>query len=164
MDVDALLDSARLPEVTVRLCLRLDLVARYEELTRQIVAGPGAVVGAEGLAGAPAEGEEVAVDELADLKAQMDAATLPVTLRAHDKRSWAQLMQDCPAEAGNEDHAKAGYNTEKFYAVAIRQAIVDPPMTGGQIDKLFAVLSDPQYELLCAGINRLNVHGVSVPL
>lgn len=156
MDIEQLLSDARLPELTTDLCLRGDLVADYDLAVRQATAS----VVRDSLGAGRAEDDE----RVAGLREQIRQATITVRMRAVSRRRWDELMRSHPPRPDNDPDQRAGYNIEDFYFAAVRESIVDPSMTPSQFERLVDKLTESQYNGLIAVVNRLNVHGVSLPL
>lgn len=159
-DIDALLDQARKPERTVRVCLRGDLVADIEEKERQIaesmtsdrVAGPRAALG----------------DEIDALREQMEAASVTLRLRALNRRAWADLEAKHPPrkDDAGELHrldAVVGFNNDALFAEAIPQSLVDPELTPAQLDRLLDAITNQQYDEIVTCVYILNCQRITVP-
>lgn len=158
-DIDDLLAAARLPETTVPLCLRGDLVAEVEELERQLVteeAKPKVSIASGGSARALAE-------RIAQLQGEMEAYTRPFRLRAMARHDWTRFLMEHPPRSGNDLDARVGYNQETFLPALIRRCLVDPALSDDQWAKLDAVLTDAQFDMLSSAAWGINRRDVSVP-
>lgn len=158
-DIDALLAQARKPEGTVRVCLRGDLVAEIEERERQI---SQAVTDRVGTAAA------LLGEEIEQLREQMEAASITLRFRALDRRTWADLEAKHPPRKDgdgetNRYDAGVGFNIDALTADAIPQALVDPPLTPSQLDRLLDAITNRQYDEIAGCIYSLNCSTVTVP-
>jgi hypothetical protein len=154
-DVDAWLNSARLPEKTHPLCLRGDLVADYENLKRR----KAEVAKTDSLAGESAEIEE----QLDRLREEMKTATVVVRMRAMPKRRWDELINAHKPREDNELDQAIGYDPDAFFNAAIPESIVEPKLTPAQWAKLSESLTEAQYNDLVSVVNDLNVRKVDIP-
>lgn len=151
IDIDALIDGAQLAERSMPLCLRPDLVARYEELDVRRARAGGQ--NADSLAGAGGEAAEIRA-QMDDLREQMIASTVTVTVRALPRPKFQRLLKMHPVrrdEDGtvNPDDAEFGANTATFWGALLRASWVAPVMSKARLDKLLdELLSDRQFEKL----------------
>jgi hypothetical protein len=147
-----LLAQAKPAEHTIRLCLRGDLQAQFEELDRQRAEAASKTDG-DSLAGSPA----VAIARRMEaLREEMDAATVTFTVRALSRKRYQALVAAHPPrrdEKGDvlDDDREMGVNQTTFWEPLIRACAVDPELTEDQWRRLLDdVLSDRQYEQLAS--------------
>ena len=157
-DINQLIADSRLPEKTMRLCLRGDLVADHEQLVRETAKAKPA---ADSLAGPAATDTDTRLEQLRE---QMRDATITIRMRALPRRRWQQLMDSHPAAAAdNEQQPTYGYDPEAFFAAVIPESIVEPQLTAEQWTKLADVLTESQYGELADLVNALNIRKVDIP-
>lgn len=150
-DFATLLAGARLPERTVHLCLRADLVAEHEELDGQLsklVDKPVAKFAGDG------RGE--LKQRIEALEAEMTAATYPFRFRALPKPAWRAFVAAHPPrkdDAGEVDEADAliGVNRETFFDVLVRRCCIDPVLDDQGWRKLLGDSEAEQARLTAAG-------------
>lgn len=142
-DIKTMLAAARLPERTVPICLRGDLVAAHEQLERQLADIARRPV--DSLAGSGAG--EIA-DRIEALQDEMRAATVTFRLRALPKPRWRALLAEHPPRQDDDgkpvpEDAAVGVNLETFWDAIIRPCIVDP------------VIDDDTWSLMAGDDGRL---------
>lgn len=162
-DFKTLLAAARLPERTVAVCLRGDLVAEFEDVDRRLQALQGKP--SDSLAG---NGQAELVEQLEALQQQMREHTYPFRLRALPKHQFQRLLADHPPrrdEAGElvAVDAAIGVNTETMFTALIRACLVDPQLDDVQWADLDGKLTDRQYADLSDAAWYLNRGEVSIP-
>lgn len=159
VDIKALLAEAALPERTVVVCLRGDLVAQHEQAERELEALPAQPAT---LAGDP---DRLALAELvADLEAQMREAEVTFRLRALPRREWAGFLAAHPPRDGDKGDAVLGINIDTGFEAVLRTCVIDPVLDAGDWTRLLDVISDGQFERLALAAWRLCRGDVEVPL
>jgi hypothetical protein len=142
MDIKAMLADAHLPERTVPICLRGDLVAEHERLERKLEEAQRRP--ADSLEG---NGVGELVDAIMALEGRMQEATVNFRLRALPKPAWRALVVGHPPRKTDEGdpHPEdlAGFNTETFFDAITRACLVDP------------VVDDEAWELMAGDTGRL---------
>lgn len=156
-DFEQILAGVRPKTVTVRVCLRGDLLAQHEALERELAQArrDDAVESRHDLAPGVAR-------RLQELEAELDAAAVEFTFRAIGQKAWTDLLvQHKP----NEEHREVGYefNPTTFPQVAMAAAAVEPMMTEAQAQQLFAAVNFGQWQQLWRGCLAVNVEGSTVP-
>lgn len=165
------LASAKLPERTVEICLRGDLVAEHEEAERQLELAEKKTP--DSLAG---NGTAEIVERIEGLEEQMRESTETFTLRAlphrrsaaDDRPTHSELKKAHPPRrdaAGElvEDDEGAGYNVDTFNEALVRLCVVEPSMDEADWDALFAVISEGQFAVLAMACIFLNRGDINVP-
>lgn len=168
-DFRDLLKQARLPERTVPVCLRADLVADHEDLQRQLDQAQQAK--ADSLAGTGAGALE---DRIRELEGEMTASVVVFRLRAlpHSRRksdprpTFRELKAQHPAREIDgkvmpEDMMAGWINAQTFPDPLVRHSIVEPELTDEDWDEL--VLSQGQFDELATVAWELNQGKVDVP-
>lgn len=143
------LAKARPAERSIRLCLRGDLVAQWEDLERQLAKAQTQTAG-DSLAGTGASAIAKAMEELRE---QMDDSTVTFVVRALPRPAYRAFVAAHPPRQGPdgkpiEDDAD-GINTETFGFDLARACVVEPEMTDEEYAHLVDdILSDRQFEQL----------------
>lgn len=159
MDVHDAITAARLPERSVALCLRGDLVAEFEALDRRLEQLPGR---GDAL-NSSAEYLQVARD-IETVRQDMAAASVEFRLRALPRRRWNQLLLDHPPRVDSDTDKAVGINEATFYDALIAESIVDPSLSPGELTRLLDdVLTSAQYDEISRAAWTLNRKGVDVP-
>lgn len=168
-DFHELLKQARLPERTVAVCLRADLVADHEGLQRQLDQAQQRQV--DSLAGT---GTGILEERIRDLEADMKASivvfrlrALPHARRASDPRpTFRELRSQHPAREVDgkvlpEDMMAGWINAMTFPDPLVRHSIVEPELSDEDWENL--VLSQGQFDELATTAWELNQGKVDVP-
>lgn len=150
-DISEIFAGAKLPEDTVDLCLRADLVAEHERLDAELqerLEQPSQKLG-----GDPRRAE-LAV-QIVTLEEEMRESTITFRLRAMPKRRWRQMVLDHqPRLDENGDRIPADYrgvNSDTFYHPMIRASVVKPELTDEQWTRLLGHTAPEVEELEAAG-------------
>ena len=165
LDTDAWIDSAQLAERTLPLCLRGDLVARFEELDRQREIADEAR-GDSLASGSPAR--EIA-EQMEALRVQMRASTKMVVVRALPRKKWVALCEQHPPRRDDDGNVlvadrATGVNNETFWDPAIKACWVSPELTPAQFKRLLdEKVSDRQYDQLATLVFAVNNGDVDIP-
>lgn len=162
-DFAALLASAKLPERTVDICLRADLVADFEALDRQL-----AVLAEKPNPKMGDDGRFALRQQIEALEAEMKAATYPFRLRALSKPAWHALVAKHPPrrdDQGNIDERDRNLrvNVETFFDAIARACVVDPLLSDDDWELMLASLTDRQFDLLASVAWGLNREDVDIP-
>ncbi len=162
-DFTALLAGAQLPERTVPVCLRGDLVAAHEAADRALVEAQRTPSTGKEDTGV---GERLA--EVEHIEGLMRESTYLFRVRALPRRAFRALMAEHPprrTETGDPDpgDAQLSINRDTFFDALLRASTVDPVLTGEQWDELLDKLTDRQYGDLTDAAWFVNRDEVSVP-
>lgn len=153
-----ILRTAKLPETTVPVCVRGDLVAEVETLNNRLA---GLNSQADRLIGNP-EAREIA-EKIEALRAEMAEATVDLRLRALSHRAYAKLEAAHKPRANEDDDKRTGFNLETFPEALIRASIVDPELDEDTFDGLADALTFQQWDNLFTVAYMLNRREISVP-
>lgn len=167
MDVKQLIKRARLPEDTVSLCLRADLVAEYERVQAEHAKAQQAA--GQSLAGSG--GTVVALDErLAALREEMSGSMLTLTLRGLPSHRYQALADKHPPRVTDEKidrrDAVFGFNVDTFFPILARACTVAPELDDEDWESLLGddgKLTDAQVGKLCDAAWKLNRKDVDLP-
>lgn len=158
--------NAKLPELTVPICLRGDLVAEIEQLDRELVnAGSSPSSGMEDGARLRelAERIEALRDEMRE-----DDNNHTFVLRALPARDYRALKAQHPPRVDGEGDVVAedrvlGANIDTLAEPLLRACCVDPVLDDATWRSLEPVLSDGQYDQLANAALLVNQGAVTVP-
>ncbi len=159
--LDSMLDSARLAERSVELCLRGDLQADFEDVERQLREARTEQNDTRLTSGAEAK---ALAEELELLREQMTDSMITIRLRALPKLKWTKLLVE-----HKSDDPKQAFNADTFVPALLKLSVVDPEFTDGQWVKLIGdaesdgALSSAQYDLLSDAAWNLNRKDATVP-
>ncbi|AGL13882.1 hypothetical protein [Actinoplanes sp. N902-109] len=165
-DFNALLDQATRPEKTVQLCMRGDLVARHEQLDRELTKAQQRA--RDSLAGGNV-GE--LTDQIRAIEQEMADSTWTFRLRALRRRDFRALVAAHPPrrvvadgeEKIHEQDQFTGVNGETFHDALIRACLVDPELDDAQWERLVDSLNDRQFDELAGAAWGVNRSDVDVP-
>lgn len=167
MDVKEMIRSAKLPEATVPLCLRADLVAEYERTERDLAAAVKAA--GDSLAG-PGGQARALEERLAALREEMTGSTLTVTLRALPTAKYRALMDEHPPRVVDDQVDRRdrvfGFNIDTFFDALARACVVAPDLDDEDWEALTGEdgkLTDAQYGVLTDTAWKLNRKDVDLP-
>jgi hypothetical protein len=168
-DVKAMLAAAKLPEKTVPVCLRGDLVAEHEEAERQLAEAEKLADVRDSLDGGGGIGE--LVEHLEALEAQMREHTLTFRLRAMPKPKFRALVAAHPPRKDDDGEVEEadrylGVNSQTFFDALIEACVVAPELDADDWFRLIGpdgVLSDHQFDQLSTAAWGVNRHDVDVP-
>lgn len=163
-DISARLKAARLPERTVEICLRGDLVAEFEQLDRQWRAAidrPATSLADGG------EGVEIAA-QMEAVRADMQGEMLTLRLRALPRRRWSELVAEHPVRRSDDgtthaDDEQFGYNSSTFFEALVRESVIDPVLSHSDWATLDDVLTDSNFMALANAAVMLNRRSVDIP-
>lgn len=166
-DVKALIRSAKLPEKTVPLCLRADLVAEYERTEREL--GTAQAEGGDSLAGKGAKVRDLD-ERLAALREEMTGSTLTVTLRALPSAKYRALMDEHPPRLEGDQVDRRdrvfGFNVDTFFDALARACVAAPDLDAEDWEALAGEdgkLTDAQVGALTDTAWKLNRKDVDLP-
>jgi hypothetical protein len=152
--------------VVVELCTDMELNARHETLSAELVDRRKNGVNDDRLTGDPVAAEIV------ELEQAMQDHVLLFTLRAMPRKSWAELKAAHPARDENEIDEVYGVNVETFADAALEKSIVSVTQktTGEAIpwaptdwQGLADEISNGQWEAFVTRMFTLNNGNVGVP-
>jgi hypothetical protein len=160
----AMMAEARLPERTVDLCLRGDLIAEFQALDAELeqarnAAGDSLDNGGGGI-----------VERMEAVQAEMRENTYPVRLRALPGPKFRHLVADHPPKRkddGEIDQAATGgfdFNPDTFWEPLLRACLVDPEITDAdEWADFLAGITDYQFNELAIAALTLNRGKVDIP-
>ena len=154
------LAAARLPERSLQVCLRGDLVAEFDDLERQLQEArqtPG-----RRRLNAGSDAAEI-VEKMEALQEQMAAEMIDVRLRALPQAEWQALYRKYPPADDNDGDKAMGVNLVDFMAEAIPACIIEPELDEEDWARLNEVLCAADYDRLLTAVWDVNRSGVDVP-
>lgn len=169
--LDALLNSAALPEKSVEVCLRGDLVAEVEELERSI---RDARTDTTAVTMADRGKITQMARRIEQIRRTMIDSTVTFRFRSlgqkgwkdeagNQRKSWPDLITAHEPRDGVPADQQLGYNVESFFPALLRESLLTPVMTEEQWGKLEAVATSRQYDDLVETCLALNRRKVDVP-
>lgn len=157
-DVKKLIAESKRAVRTVQVCLRADLVDEYETLQaklRKLDAG-------DSLGGHPDAGP--ITDRLAELRGQMEDATVEFRIQGLARRAYTALVAEHPAREGNKADEMLGMNIDDVVEQLIRRGTIDPVLDDDDWTALLEdALTEATYEALTNAAWSANKRDVSVP-
>lgn len=157
-DFAALLAAAQLPERTVPVCLRGDLVAEHEAADREL-----GLLSEKPATKFSGDGRGELQARIRDLEEQMRGATYDFRFQALPRKAWHAFVAEYPPRPDNERDAAIGVNAETFFEALIRKCLVDPVLDDEAWFRLNESLTDRQYDTLSDAAWALNRRDVDVP-
>lgn len=154
-ELDALIDSAELPEDTVRLCVRTDLQREFEAADQRLAAALEADQDADSLGGGSADIEALAAD-IEQIRQKMAGSVITFRFQARDKDRWPEMIAAFPPREGNEVDSKYGLNFSGLMTALLHESTVSPAMTPARWAKILKKITDGQWELLTNTLWQLN--------
>jgi hypothetical protein len=164
-----ILGTAQLPEKSIPLCLRGDLVADFEDLEQQFDEAESAREDQNAL-DSGSEAAELA-GQLEALRTQMKEHTYTFRVRALSRRAYRAMVaahpprKDVEADGTEKVHEadSLGFNVETFFDDLLHSAIVDPVLDDSTWQLLLDRLTDRQFEELAMAAWLLNRQEVDIP-
>ena len=159
-DHKAILAGAKLPERSVELCLRGDLVAQLQDLQRDLIEAERQPSNASlDDLGTP---HRIA-EQIQALQHEMAEHSITVLVRALPRRQWSKLVAAHPPRPDEKADAPLGVNVETYFDALIRACMVDPVFDDDDWAALDEALSDAQWQALTAAAWAVNARDVEVP-
>ena len=156
------LAGAKLPEATVLVCLRGDLVAEHERAERELEQAEKTT--GDSLAGS---GAGAIADRIRELEQQMREESYEFRFRALPRPAWRALVAEHPPRKADDttlvDEDRIGVNADTFYDAMLRACLVEPELDDADWEQLFAALTDRQYDDLSSTAWGLNRREVDIP-
>ena len=163
-DVKALIRQAKLPERTVQVCLRADLVAEMEQAERELAEAQREISGS---LAAGSRVREIA-ERIEALRRDMLDHTVEFRLRAMPRPVWTAFLAEHPprkTESGEVDERDKwiGVNTDTFFPALVRRSVVEPELDDDDWDALDQSLTSRQFDDLSDAAWSLNRREVDIP-
>lgn len=165
-DITALLAEATLPQHSLSICLRGDLVAKHDAAERELEAAQ--LARQDSLDAGERIGD--LADEIRDLEQRMRDSSIEFIVSALPKPKFRALVAEHQPrrdpETGDVLDADAswGFNIESFYPALIRACVIEPVLSDEQWTGLLdEKLTDAQFSELGLAAFQVNAGTVSVP-
>lgn len=157
-----MLGTARLPERTVEICLRGDLVAEHQSAERELERAEKAP--ANSLAG---NGTGEIAERIRALEAEMQGSLVEFRLRALPAPKFRAFKAEHPiriedGEANKQDTV-FGFDTDKGFEPLVCMCLVDPELDDETWAQLMDSITEQQFEELAAAAWYLNRGEVDIP-
>lgn len=157
-DFDEILAQAKLPERTVTLCLREDLVAEYERLDTDLRGASRTV---------PSLGEpspaSVIARQMDAVRQQMLGHQVSFDLRAWPARRFATLRDAMPAKGKDQSAEEFSDVWHAAICDMVSKMLVRPTATPDQVAALAEKLAESQWRELSNGAWEINAQGQAIP-
>jgi hypothetical protein len=158
----AMLAGAKLPERTVEICLRGDLVGDHQAAERELEKAEKQT--GNSLAG---NGAAEIAERIRALEAEMQESVYTFRLRGLPGPEFRAFKADHPiriedGEANKQD-AVFGFNTETGFTPLTRMCLIDPELDDETWSQLLDTLTENQFEDLAACAWFLNRGDVDIP-
>lgn len=161
LPIDQILAGRKLPQTSIPLCLRLDVMSEIEELERQINALRSGVEDDDPrLVGTETDAAALA-DRIRELEEVARQYTIDLRIQALEKKEWAAKVAQF-TEEDDEGNAKLDMGAVVEHVLTLPGVIISPEMSGSQRDQMIAGLSDGQWETVLKKVFDLNRRTVSV--
>jgi hypothetical protein len=159
----AMLAEAKLPEATVLVCMRGDLVADHEAAERELE--QARKTAGNSLAG---NGAAEIAERITALEEEMREHSYEFRLRALPRHAWRELLKAHEPrrdESGDlvEADRHLGFNAETFYDDMVRHCLIDPELTDEEFARLADRLTSYQFDELFDAAWGLNRRDVDIP-
>lgn len=155
------LAAAKLPERSLRVCLRGDLAAEFDDLERQLKEARQGESGGRKRVGSKSDAAVIA-EKIQALQEQMAGEMLDLRIRALPRAEWQALVRKYPP--GDDEGDKAvGANLSGLMEEAIPACVVSPELDAEDWEQLNSVLSAAEYDRLLTVVWDVNRSGVDVP-
>jgi hypothetical protein len=159
----AMLAEAKLPERTVQVCLRGDLVAEHEKLNAELELIEKKAV--DTLAG---NGGAELAERIAALESEMRDNAYPFVVRAMPTARYRAFKADFPVRVGEGGEVDKrdevfDFNADTGFEPLLRLSLVDPDLDDGQWAQLMGTLTERQFEDLAGAAWMLNRGEIDVP-
>lgn len=152
-NIDDIIGSAKLPEQTIRLCMRGDLVAEHADLDAQLKAmgdwEPSSL--------AESDPRAELAERIAALEVEIAESETAFTFRALGRRKYRELLDANQGEPGTR------FNPDTFPRALIAACCADPIVTPTDVDRLFDVLNEGAVETLFMAAFTVNEGLTRVP-
>lgn len=153
------LAAAKPAERSVEVCLRGDLRAEHDALTRELKRIRAGAV--QSLAG---QADEAKVAQtIQALEAQMADEMLTVTVRALSRMDWRKLVEQHPPRQGNDGDRVLGADFAALMDEATPRCVVDPEMDAEDWERLNEVLASGDWDRIYTAVWEVNREGGDVP-
>ncbi len=149
-----ILAAAKLPEHTVRVCLRGDLAAEHERLENELAA----LGDWEPSSMADEDPRRPLAEAIRAVEAEMTDSTETFVFRALGQRKYRALMDAHPDPKG-----EGAFDSATFPQALIAASCIEPEMDAVDVERLFDVLNAGQVETLFMGAYIVNEGPTQVP-
>jgi hypothetical protein len=165
-EFDQILESAKMPEKDIPLCLRGDLQAEWEKLEAELKADLAArkVTQSATLASSDPEPSPELSEKIRAVEAEMAKAMVTLKLRAMARHEWFALVAAHPPREDVFGDRMQGFNGSTIWDDLITDTLVDPKLDKERVTKLLDKLTPGQTDRVANEAWVLNRRDtVSVP-
>lgn len=158
-------------EESTYLCLRPDLLDRWEDLNKELVESQARDAGSsdpdEGprrrLGTTTSKTTTALAEEIQSVEAEIEATQVKFTLRAMSKHRWRELCDTHPPRKGNQYDLMLGYDPASVWDDAVRVCLVDPEFDDVSWAEFMRVCNPSEWDELVAVARSVNRSVVDVP-
>lgn len=161
--IGEILAEATPKTVTVRVCLRGDLLARHAYLEQELAAArrldetENRLPEARGIA-----------EQIQALETEIEGSLVQFTFQCIGQRAWTDLLLEYPPTAEQKEQWREegigyGFNPETFPPVAVAKAAIEPKMTEADAESLYRLMSFNEWQRLWGACLAANVEAADVP-
>lgn len=155
-----LLKAAKLPERSISICLRGDLIADIQELERELEAMVKAEAGDRRMSSK--SGQQAKAEEIEAKRAEMAGSSLDMRLRALTASSWREMVRKYPP--AKDDKQNLGVDLLPFMGEAIPASVIAPDdMDAEDWETFNDNVPAPEISRLMSAVWELNTEGVDIP-
>ena len=155
-NIEEILKKAKPRETTVPLYLAGDLVAEIEILERQLAEAGDGTWTPDSMA--DTDPRAPIAEKIAQVRKKLKASEVVFRFRALPDTEWSDLLAAHPPKDEN-----GIFDVDTFPRAVISKCCVSPIMTPEQVDRLNAVLNQPQRNQLFDGAYGVNTEGTALP-
>jgi hypothetical protein len=135
--IDDIIDDAKLPEDSLTICVRGDLVARYRELEAQLTHAPRQRVSL----GDDAPAAVTIAEQMSELQEEMRRHEHTFTVRALGSEEWPDLRAKMPKKRDGDSESEHVRRLNAYRAKLLEACCVDPVVTVEKALVLFGRLA-----------------------
>lgn len=160
--------EAKFPERPVRICLRGDLLADFDEAEAALQAAMAKPVSDRLNDPARAERQQLA-EQVQALREQIAAKTRTFRVRGMDRNEWRELALEHPARPGVEEDEPLSVNVQTYWPAVVRACTIEPVLDDDDYTALLGDETTPgkltsrQFQEWCSACVVVNRAEVDVP-
>jgi len=154
------LRNAKLPERTVRICLRADLIAEHEKAERELNESRSQTL-AQTLGTSAAEVK--LARRVEELQAEMESESHTFTVRALPRAEYRALTRAHPPRDGEAADKSENVNLETYPDALIRACVVDPVLDEEDWEAFAEVMTSRTFDDLYLAALLVNRGEADVP-
>lgn len=162
VDIKEFLAGARLPERTVAICLRGDLVAEHQQAERELERAEKTPV--DSLAG---NGAAEIAEHIRAIESEMQASVYEFRLRGLPAPKFRAFKAEHPIRIKDDEPVKDdvifGFNVETGFEPLARMCLIEPQFDDETWPQFMDTLTEQQFEEIAAAAWYLNRGDIDIP-